>query len=194
MNKLKRKHDLITLISKIYYIGIVDYIDFKQYIKDCINNSKNLYMSEEYLFHVDSHLALFKLNFDQHNENCLMFKVTDPNKNIIAMIQSNNQDQLDRILQGAEIVVDGISAYIKYTSSQNELLKQENAGEWIALDLQQVAYPISKEEGEFFKKIIKKMCQEQNIDFNTLEKINFKFSFKAWSPLKDEEDENFDWI
>ena len=195
MNKLKQKHNLITLISKIYYLDIVEYITFKKYITDYLNYSKDLYVTDENLYHIESHLALFKLDICQHNDNCIMFKVQDPNKNIISMIETNNKKQLDRILLGAEAIVEGIQAYKNYILNQNKILEKQNNGAWLNLDLQQSLYVLTKEEKEFFKKIIKSMCAENEIDYQKLQNINFKFSFKAWKSFQDEEeDDDFDWI
>jgi len=197
MNKLKQKNNLITLISKIYYLDLVEYIEFKQYLTDYLNNNKNLYVVDENLFHVESHLSLFKLVFLQHNDNCTMFKVEDSNKNIISMVETNNRKQLDRVLLGAEAIVEGIKAYKAFIQEQNEILKIQNKGHWVNLDLQQSLYVLTKEEILLIKNIIKSMCNENNLDYEKLQDVNFKFSFKAWSPLTTSQDEDEDddyWI
>lgn len=195
MNKLKQKADLITLISKVHYIQTVPYITVEKYISDYIANTPNSYISDTFLYNINSNLALFKLNFEPHNDDCISLTITDPKKNILAMVESNDKLQLNRILSGAEAVMEAIKEYKKYIKEQNKILEKQNDGKWITLDLQQSEYLITKKEIDDFKKLMKSMCLAQNIDFESLKNINFKFSFKAWSPLNDkDDDDDLEWI
>lgn len=195
MTKLKQKADLIRLISKIHYIETVPYITVEKYISDYIANTPNSYISDNFLYNINSNLALFKLNFEPHNDSCISLTITDPEKNILAMVESNNKSHLDRILAGAEAVMEAIKAYKNYIQQQNEILEKQNDGKWVSLDLQQSEYHITKQEIEQFKNIMKKMCTAQDIDFEKLKNINFKFSFRAWSPLgNNDNDDDLEWI